>query len=335
MPRLTTFLALITLCLFPFSTAVTADDSPELGVLKAKIRFGAAGRGDSLQVKGAFDPSRVSKTFDPESGGLSVSVGPATVMSLPPIDPRATWKFPKSTKFVYLLKKTRDEPDSLKLVVDLEKGRFSVKGRRIDLEALKAAGPDDVTITLTVDGTAFSKTIKMGAKDGQWKFRFVKGAGGWPPGIPGIPPGGGGGGGTGGGGSVSFRILKVGPMMGLTTFTTTVARTGTEYYAEWAKRYPPPPPGSKAPVMVPPNVDFTKEMVVIIDLGTRPSGGYTMDIRNVTALGTGLLVEWVEKKPGANCVVPSVITQPFIMAAVSRRDGAVSFKGSVQTISCP
>jgi hypothetical protein len=335
MPRLTTILALFTLCLFPFSHTVTADDSPDLGVLKAKIRFGKMGRGDSLALSGAFDPGRVSPTYSPESGGLSVSIGPATVISLPSEDPRASLKFGNSSKFVYVVKKTREAQDSLKLAIDLAKGKFSLKCLRIDLESLKAAGPKDVPFALSIGDAVFTNTLTLGEKDGRWRFRFVAGSGGWPPGIPGITPGGGGGGGIGGGAPVSFRTLRQGSMPGLTTFQTLVVRTETAYYTEWFKRFPPPPPGMGMPVMSPPKVDFATEMVVIIDLGVRPTGGYLVDIRKASAQGGGLRVEWVEKKPGANCVVTQATTMPFVIAAVSRRDGAVSFSGSVQTVNCP
>jgi hypothetical protein len=331
------FLVLFTLSLLPFSMTVTADDSPDLGVLKAKVRFGKVGQGDSLSISGAFDPNRVSPTFDPESDSLSVTIGPVTVISFPSEEPRANLKTGKSSKFVCVLKKTRDARDSRKLVIDAAKGKFTLKARRIDLEALKSAGPEDVTITLAIGDAVYSNTLTMGQKDGRWRFRFVAGAGGWPSGVPGLPPGGGGGGGGGGagGGPVTFRILPQGPLMGLTTFTTTVVRTGAEFNAEWWKRYPPLPPGSKAPIMLPPKVDFTKEMVVIIDLGMRPSAGYTMDVTKATAVGNGVKIDWVEKKPGPNCVVATVITQPVVLAAVSRRDGTVTFSGSVQTINCP
>jgi hypothetical protein len=322
--RLVACLALFVLCISPFAERVEADDSQGLGILKAKIRFGKPGQGDSLTVKGRFEPG-----IDPGPGaGISFRVGPVTVLSETAPDSRP--------KIVTVRKRTRERPDSVKLKVDVEKGKFCLKARRVDLDALRSAGPEDVTFTLEIDGAVFAGTITMGEKDGRWRFRYVPGSGGWPPGIPGINPGGGGGGGGtgGGGGPVTLRILGQGSFPWRTTFQTTVVRTQTDYYTEWFNRFPPPPPGMGMPVMMPPKVNWSTEMVVIIDLGMRPTGGYGVNLIRATALGTGLKIEWVENRSGQNCIVTQAVTYPFVFAAVSRRDGAVSFSGSVKTINC-
>jgi hypothetical protein len=89
------------------------------------------------------------------------------------------------------------------------------------------------------------------------------------------------------------------------------------------------------PVMSPPIVDFSTEIVVLIDLGGRPTGGYSVDVVRATATGQNLKIDWVETRPGANCVVTTALTRPFVFAAVSRRDGTVTFSGSVRTVNCP
>jgi hypothetical protein len=239
----------------------------------------------------------------------------------------------------YRLKRTKDHPDSLDLKVHAVKGVLKLSADRLDLSDLQGQGPDSVTFTLSIGESSTSSTVKMGRKDSRWRYRYttkgkvdVKG----PPGGTGGGGGGGGGGGLPGGETLSVRNLGEGWTFAPTGFRTTVLRTQQEYDAEWWQRFPTPPPGSKAPSVVQPGVDFTKEMVVLIELGTRPTLGYRMSATGAKAVGTtGVDVEWEERKPGANCVVSQVVASPFLFAAVTRREGIVTFSGSVVTVNCP
>ena len=171
-------------------------------------------------------------------------------------------------------------------------------------------------------------------RDRRWRYRdsgIGHGTGGGPPGG-----GGGGSGGSGGGGdAVSFRTLHQSSFPSMTAFQTVVLRTQSAYSTEWFRRYPPPPPGVGAPVVSPPPVDFSREIVVLIDLGTRPTGGYSVAVTQAEASGTGLRISWQETKPGANCVVTMATMNPFVFAAVTRRDGTVTFSGGTVTRNCP
>jgi hypothetical protein len=95
------------------------------------------------------------------------------------------------------------------------------------------------------------------------------------------------------------------------------------------------PPGVGAPDMVPPSVDFTKEIVVAVGLGMRPTGGYSVTVLKAVQQGTGALVTWEETKPGPKCVVTQALTYPFVIAAITRVEGTVSFTGQSKTIFCP
>jgi hypothetical protein len=125
-------------------------------------------------------------------------------------------------------------------------------------------------------------------------------------------------------------------MSAVTTAMTAVARDQTEWSVLWAQHSPPMPPGVGAPDVAPPSVDFSTEIVAAVFLGTRSSGGYTVSVLSVEAEGEdGAVVNWEERAPGAGCIVTTALTQPFVLIAMKRVEGPVSFSGSVTVYTCP
>ena len=59
-----------------------------------------------------------------------------------------------------------------------------------------------------------------------------------------------------------------------------------------------------------PAVDFTKDMVVAVAAGQRPSGGYEIQVHRVIQQGGELRVEVQETAPGPNCMTSASLTQP-------------------------
>ena len=59
-----------------------------------------------------------------------------------------------------------------------------------------------------------------------------------------------------------------------------------------------------------PAVDFTKDIVVAVAAGQRPSGGYEIQVRRVTRQAGELTVEVLETAPGPNCMTSAALTQP-------------------------
>jgi len=331
--RRITLLALIATLVV--STGMASTGSTELTITKARIDFAKKAGRDTLQLSVAFDPDLLSPSIPPHQGQLTVTIGPETVISLPDFAGRGKWQV-KEKKGIYKFrrKRTKKHPDTLDMKVNVVKGVMKLTADRLDLSDLQGEGPDEVAFAVTVSGATCAKTVKMGQRDLRWRYRYTTKGKVNPKGLPGGGGGGGGGSGLPGDGPVSIRILNQGSHPGLTTYNTTVIRTQQAYTTEWFKRYPPPPPGLGMPVMAPPTVDWSTEMVVIIDLGTRPSAGYGVNLIRATATGQNLKVDWVENQPGANCVVATVITYPFVIGAVARRTGAVTFNGSVKTVNC-
>lgn len=82
-----------------------------------------------------------------------------------------------------------------------------------------------------------------------------------------------------------------------------------------------------------PEVDFTREMVVVAALGSRPSGGFSILVDSAAERPGALTVSIRTISPG-NCIVTLAVTQPLDMARLPRRGGAVFFREQAEVRNC-
>jgi hypothetical protein len=71
-----------------------------------------------------------------------------------------------------------------------------------------------------------------------------------------------------------------------------------------------------------PAIDFTRNVVVAVAAGQRPTGGYEIAVDQVRQANGELTVEVVETTPGPNCMTTASLTQPvdvIVIPAVSAR----------------
>lgn len=110
----------------------------------------------------------------------------------------------------------------------------------------------------------------------------------------------------------------------------TVVRDPGTWQALWAQiysRYTPVPPI--------PAIDFSREMLVVVALGSRSSGGYGILVDGAhEAQNAGLVVTVRSISPGPKCGVTAAFTQPVDIARVARRDGDVSFFERSEVHTC-
>jgi hypothetical protein len=65
-----------------------------------------------------------------------------------------------------------------------------------------------------------------------------------------------------------------------------------------------------------PAVDFTRDVVVAVAAGQRPTGGYEIAVDRVRQVNGELTVEVVETTPGPNCITATSLTQPVDVIVV-------------------
>lgn len=75
-----------------------------------------------------------------------------------------------------------------------------------------------------------------------------------------------------------------------------------------------------------PVVDFSGHMLIAVATGTRPSGGFALQVRGATARGSALEVEVHESCPEPGAMVSLGLTQPFEVVRTARLTQAVRFR---------
>ena len=84
----------------------------------------------------------------------------------------------------------------------------------------------------------------------------------------------------------------------------------------------------------PPDVDFTREMLIAVTQGRQPSGGHEIRITRIEPTGAGWLVSVVEKEPAPGCPAGGVITSPYHVVRVPRSTERVRFERRRVERSC-
>jgi hypothetical protein len=130
--------------------------------------------------------------------------------------------------------------------------------------------------------------------------------------------------------TVPFRSLLDEELSGIDEPLRRGIREPEEWQALWGRiheiRNPPPDP---------PPVDLTRDMIVVVGLGTRTSGGHGVEVREIRRREDGLEVTLVEHTPGRDCPVAAMLTAPVIAVLVPDTSAPVSFVSSTETQECP
>ena len=78
-----------------------------------------------------------------------------------------------------------------------------------------------------------------------------------------------------------------------------------------------------------PAVDFSKEMVVAVFMGSRMTSGYAVEILGYRSASPGLkdvIVEYRETAPARDAISAQVLTAPYHIAVIQKQVGTVSFQ---------
>lgn len=117
------------------------------------------------------------------------------------------------------------------------------------------------------------------------------------------------------------RSIAYGYHTGLATPAHAVIRTVDEWIETWSRHH-----SNVIPCPPLPRIDFTREMVLFVAVGQRPTGGYGVRITRTRIEGGEMVAEARETRPPAGAIVPMVVSQPYEFVRVPRFDGNVVFE---------
>jgi hypothetical protein len=114
-----------------------------------------------------------------------------------------------------------------------------------------------------------------------------------------------------------MTTIARGPMSAITDARQVVVRSSAEWEALWKEH------GVTQPLPV---VNFSKEIVAAVFLGSRPTGGFNVEILSTRLEGDALIVEYGERRPGRGDIVSQVLTSPFHIVRLPAHKGSVRFE---------
>ena len=118
-------------------------------------------------------------------------------------------------------------------------------------------------------------------------------------------------------GNPALRTLDRGDQSNMDDARQAVARTTEEWNTLWRLHAPDRPQ---------PRVDFSKEMVVGVFIGSRPTAGFGVDILGTREEGGALVVQYRETRPARGLVSAQVITSAYHLVSMPARAGQVKFE---------
>jgi hypothetical protein len=123
-------------------------------------------------------------------------------------------------------------------------------------------------------------------------------------------------------------ISRVAPGVGQSERKNYVIRSEVDWKELWGMVHP----GESAPPL--PYVDFSRETVVAVFSGVKPTGGFSIEITRVVDAGGRVLVYVSEVSPGDGCFVTEALTYPHHIVKVQKSDKPVELIVEGMVVSC-
>jgi hypothetical protein len=117
--------------------------------------------------------------------------------------------------------------------------------------------------------------------------------------------------------AVSPRTIDKGDQTNVDDGKQAIARTD----AEWTRLWQQHAPDRKRPA-----VDFSRDMVVGVFMGSRNTAGFAVEIAGASEANGALVVRYHEMVPPKGAVTAQVITSPYHLVSVPKFVGNVQFE---------
>jgi protease stability complex PrcB-like protein len=105
------------------------------------------------------------------------------------------------------------------------------------------------------------------------------------------------------------RTIEKGDQSNIDSAKQVVVRSGAEWAQLWRQHAPDRPQ---------PAIDFSKETVIGLFMGSRPNAGFSTAIVSAMEGGGALVVRYTESRPPRDAITAQVITFPYHIAAIPK-----------------
>jgi hypothetical protein len=109
--------------------------------------------------------------------------------------------------------------------------------------------------------------------------------------------------------SPNTRTIEKGDQSNIDEARRVVVRNDAEWTTLWKQHHPDKPR---------PAVDFSKEMIVGVFMGSRPNAGFSTTILSATAANGALIVRYAEKVPAPGSISAQILTFPYHLVAIPK-----------------
>jgi hypothetical protein len=109
----------------------------------------------------------------------------------------------------------------------------------------------------------------------------------------------------------SPRTVEKGDQSNIEDAKQVLVRTDAELRQLWQQH---------APDRAAPKIDFSREMLVAVFLGSRPNAGFSTAIVSATAAAGVLMVRYTETRPASGLVAAQILTFPYHIVAIPKAD---------------
>jgi hypothetical protein len=107
------------------------------------------------------------------------------------------------------------------------------------------------------------------------------------------------------------RTIEKGDQSNIDDARQVLVRTDAEWTALWRQHSPDRPK---------PKVDFSKEMVVGVFMGSRSSAGFSTAVTLATTGNGVLIVKYTETVPGPGAITAQILTFPYHLVVIPKAD---------------
>lgn len=88
------------------------------------------------------------------------------------------------------------------------------------------------------------------------------------------------------------------------------------------------------PQSPPPEVDFSNTTIIAVFMGQFNTGGYGIEVKEISDTGSAVVVRAEKSHPGKGCIVTTALSQPYHIVKVDKIDKPVTFETFERIIEC-